>query len=251
MCLAILFHRHFADTPLALAANREEAYARPALAPYWWADQPIFAGQDQRAGGTWLGLNRSGLLVALTNRIVDSPADGESETRPRSRGQLCVDALRQSSASEALSWADSHLGAERYSPFNLLLADGQSAWVVHLEGDVRITELTPGIHYVAETDVNDPHHPRLAAARDLVETGIGPTWSASLPALRQTMGRHQPDVDPRAHMCRHLGRAGTVSSALVSIPGHSLEGATYEHAPGPPCTEPFGALTGALRHDPV
>ena len=250
MCLAILFHRHFSDAPLALAANREEAYDRPALPPHWWGDHPLFAGRDQRAGGTWLGVNRSGLLVALTNRAADPENTPLTAGPPRSRGQLCVDALQQSSAAEALAWATSHLGVEPYNPFNLLLADGTSAWVVHLDGAVRVSELAPGIHYLAETDVDDPTHPRIAAARDLIDAGIAETWAATLPALRRIMGTHQADLGAGARMCRHLGRSGTVSSALVALPAAGLYGTTYEHAPGPPCEKPFEDLSARLREEP-
>lgn len=247
MCLAVLFYKHFDDCPLALAANREEAYDRPTHPPHWWGSPPLFAGQDRRAGGTWLGVNRAGLLVALTNRVTGSESTLPPAPQPRSRGQLCVDALRRPSADEALSWTRSHLDVEAYNPFNLLLADHASAWVVHFDGTIRVSQLTPGIHYLAETGLDDPSHPRIAGARMLIEDGIAETWTSSLPALRQTMATHQGDMDPTARMCRHLGRFGTVSSTLVGLPSSRLEQATYEHAPGPPCSQPFEDLSHRLR----
>ena len=96
MCLCILFYKIAPSFPLLMAANREERYDRPADLPSWldapaiFAGAPaIFAGRDREAGGTWQGINPSGLLVALTNR-----SGGQQDPDRRSRGQFCLDVLR-------------------------------------------------------------------------------------------------------------------------------------------------------------
>jgi uncharacterized protein with NRDE domain len=84
MCvLALLLGRE-----LRVAANRDEFYGRPA-APPAEVEPGILAGRDLLAGGTWLGLNRRGLFVAVTNRRtpVRTPES-------RSRGLLALEALR-------------------------------------------------------------------------------------------------------------------------------------------------------------
>ena len=61
MCLILLAWRAHPDYPLVVAANRDEFFARPAAEAGWWQDHPgVFAGRDREAGGTWLGLSRSG-----------------------------------------------------------------------------------------------------------------------------------------------------------------------------------------------
>ena len=68
MCLIVVgWHAH-RDYPLVVAANRDELLARPAVPAHWWTDFPdLLAGRDLEAGGTWMGVARSGRFAALTN----------------------------------------------------------------------------------------------------------------------------------------------------------------------------------------
>src|SRR5918995_966025 len=160
MCwLAVLFqvNAHF---PLIVAANREESRTRPSQAPFPWAGDPtIWAGRDELAGGTWLGVNETGLLAAVTNR----PAASRDAT-PRSRGLLCLDTLRCDSPVSARSFFVEGLAARRYNPFNLLCASHAEAWVGTWQGDIR--DLNPGVHIVSNFgDVDDDTLPIVREAR--------------------------------------------------------------------------------------
>jgi len=77
------------DAPILVAHNREEQLDRPTQAPRIQSGRPrVVCGIDRKAGGTWLGVNQNGLLVAVANRrktVV--PAE------PRSRGVLCRELL--------------------------------------------------------------------------------------------------------------------------------------------------------------
>ncbi|MEC8992263.1 MAG: NRDE family protein, partial [Candidatus Latescibacterota bacterium] len=64
-------------------ANREEVYSRPSAPPAWQQQQRAFAVTDLQAGGTWLGVSETGVVVAVTNRRESLPAED-----PRSRGHL-------------------------------------------------------------------------------------------------------------------------------------------------------------------
>lgn len=88
MCVLALFLPGAGRGPAVVAANRDEYYDRPS-APPSEVEPGIVAGRDLRAGGTWLGVNRHGLFVALTNRR-------RPEKRPDSlsRGLLALEALR-------------------------------------------------------------------------------------------------------------------------------------------------------------
>src|SRR5258708_26866575 len=88
MCLLGIELGRFSDFPVLILANREEFYARPSAGPTLIpriAEIPGWmGGLDLTAGGTWLGLNEYGLLVAVTNRKKHNlPAN------PPSRGPLC------------------------------------------------------------------------------------------------------------------------------------------------------------------
>ncbi len=66
--LAILY-RIAKNTPILLAANREEDITRPTQFPKIQSGTPrVVCGIDKQAGGTWLGVNQAGLLVTVTNR---------------------------------------------------------------------------------------------------------------------------------------------------------------------------------------
>ena len=68
MCLIALAYEVHPRYPLIVAANRDEFLNRPAEPAHFWKDAPdILAGRDKRAGGTWMGISRSGRFAAITN----------------------------------------------------------------------------------------------------------------------------------------------------------------------------------------
>ena len=90
MCLILLALDTLPDYPLVVAANRDELYDRPTARAAFWEDAPaVLAGRDLRAGGTWLGMDRSGRLAAVTNF---RQGEREPEAR-RSRGHLVSEFL--------------------------------------------------------------------------------------------------------------------------------------------------------------
>ena len=118
MCTLAIYLRVFPQFPVVVAANRDEYLARPAAAPTVLWEQPlVIGGKDLRAGGTWLAINQFGMIAGLLNRRSDTPADPER----RSRGLLCLDALKHKTVAEALRFVAAQ-DPERYNPFNLLLA---------------------------------------------------------------------------------------------------------------------------------
>lgn len=90
MCLIALAYKAHPRYPLIVAANRDEFMDRPTEPAHWWKDAPgVFAGRDKRAGGTWMGITRSGRFAAITNyRQMDM-----SFPAGPSRGQLVREAL--------------------------------------------------------------------------------------------------------------------------------------------------------------
>src|SRR5437870_8151407 len=126
MCFILVLHHLDERWPLVLAANRDEARSRPSLPPHRWKDETptIWAGRDKVAGGTWLGVNDSGLLAAITNR-----RNGEVDPSLPSRGGLCLGVLRQQSPSGAHAFLENELHGNRFNPFNLLWGDAGECWV--------------------------------------------------------------------------------------------------------------------------
>lgn len=119
MCLILLALRAHRDYPLIVAANRDEFFDRPTRFAEYWPEHPeLLAGRDLLAGGSWLGVNRSGHFAAVTN--VRNGHD--TATRPHSRGELVTRCLFNPAPLTASSPALQHVAAHRhdYNGFNLL-----------------------------------------------------------------------------------------------------------------------------------
>ena len=113
--------------PLLLAANRDEQLDRPWDSPaqHWPGRPGVVAGRDRLGGGTWMGLNRVGLVAAVLNRPGSlGPAPGK-----RSRGELPLLALEHTQAASAAS-AVAQLEGAAYRSFNMVIADRNSVWFV-------------------------------------------------------------------------------------------------------------------------
>lgn len=118
MCLIALAWRSHPEYPLVLAANRDEFHRRPTRPADFWPEAPeVLAGRDLEAGGSWLGMTRTGRLAALSN-----VRDGVPSSGPRSRGELVSDFLLGNQAA-ADYLEEVRLRAEEYGGFNLLVGE--------------------------------------------------------------------------------------------------------------------------------
>src|SRR5438270_9074088 len=151
MCLLILFYRVVEDAPVVVGANRDEVYSRGGSPPQL-LEGPCraVAGLDPVAGGTWLGVNAHGVLVAVTNR-----PRSELPDRLRSRGLLARQLLEFPTAAGAAEHGARELDAKRYAGCNLLCADRNGAVVIEAGDWLRIRPLPPGLHVLTNHDVND------------------------------------------------------------------------------------------------
>lgn len=124
MCLILFSWKNHEHHKLILAANRDEFYARPTKQAGYWEDHPdILAGRDLEAGGTWMGLTRSGRFAAITNYRDPSI---KRENAP-SRGALTTNFLKGAgSPEEYVERIDGQ--ANDFYGYNLLLSDGKDFW---------------------------------------------------------------------------------------------------------------------------
>ena len=114
MCIALIAHEAHALYPLIIAANRDEFHARPTLPAHWWPED-ILAGQDIVAGGTWMGVHRSGRVSVLTNFRDGTQRDPSA----RSRGELVVTSLVSQRTPQRLL-SDVLSSSEKYQGFTLI-----------------------------------------------------------------------------------------------------------------------------------
>lgn len=236
MCTLIAAWQVFEEAPVCVAANRDEAFGRPSTPPTVRGNDPkIVAPRDEEAGGTWLGYNEAGVLVAITNRWVDG--DGE-----RSRGLLVDDALSEPTARAAIDRVQAELDAREYAPFHLLAADAENCLLIEW-GDVRrVTDLDPGVHAVVNVGFDGewfvppmrPEAGRQQATnteriRDELQPRDGETAAMWTRRAGAVLGDHEFGA------CIHGDGFGTRSSSLVRLGDERV----FEFADGPPCETPF------------
>lgn len=239
MCTLIALHRCVAGAPLVVAANRDEFLERPSEGPALrdTAYGTILAPRDKRAGGMWLGVNASGLFAALTNRSCESP-----DLSRRSRGLLVVDALSATSAAEAAKRTEC-LATDAYNPFNLFLADGETAHVVSYAGKPERVDLGPGAHVVGNVHPSDVT-PKIERQRAQVEDAARIPEARLLDRLADVCRDHEGE-DALSATCVHAGAYGTCSSTLLRL-GAELRGGELRHLEGAPCTSEYEDFTPLL-----
>jgi uncharacterized protein with NRDE domain len=151
MCLILFSLACHPRYPLIVAANRDEAHARPVLPLAFWDEAPhIAAGRDLKAGGTWLGITREGRWAALTNF---RRAGSYKEPAP-SRGRLVSDYLEGELAPDAYI-ARLRPSAHEFNGFNLLVGDmTQVLYFSNREPAPRA--VMPGVHGLSNHLLDTP-----------------------------------------------------------------------------------------------
>ncbi|MGH7154895.1 MAG: NRDE family protein [Acetobacteraceae bacterium] len=220
--------------PVMLAANRDERLDRPWDSPaHWWPERPgIVAGRDRTAGGTWMGVNRHGVVAAVLNRPGSlGPAPGK-----RSRGELPLLALDHASAEQAAA-AISALDAGAWRSFNMVVADRFRAVFIRGfgRGHPESSVLRPSVHIITAHDPDDPESPRVALHLPRFGAATPPDvddWHAWRAILSDRSGSpaEQINVVPR-------GGFGTVCSACLAIPCNGPP--AWLFAAGPPDSTRF------------
>lgn len=257
------------DDYLAVAANRDEALARPASPPKIRGDAPkVLAPRDEEAGGTWIGYNDHGVFVALTNRWTREPAEGD-----RSRGLLVRETLGRPTANAAVAFAREELTARTYESCHLFVADASRAVLFEHDTTTSETRLAPGVYVVGNTGwCGERWGPVDATARQRTETFFEPGKRPEIGRLQAENDRRVLDAfvdaaersggadewldaagsvlaDHEYGVCLHptetgieeidaAGGFGTKSSSLVRLG----ETRAYRFADGPPCETAYESV---------
>ena len=133
-----------------VAANRDEFHGRPAAPARFWEDRPdVLAGRDLKAGGTGMGVSRTGRFAAVTNY-----RGGTEPTAAHSRGEL-VTGFLDGKSSPADYFQDIEKRKTAYSGFNLLAADGDELWWMS-NRDGGAQRLEPGVYGLGNLLLDSP-----------------------------------------------------------------------------------------------
>jgi uncharacterized protein with NRDE domain len=180
MCLVLFSYDPQSELPLVVAANRDEFYARPAASAHYWEDAPnLLAGRDLSAGGTWLGVSRSGRFATVTNFAEEGPSEA-----PLSRGELTERFLKGRESAHQFAHT---LHGIRYRGFNLLLWDG--AQLVYTSNRGHSQDLQPGVYGLANAELGAAWPKVVGGRSDLavaVAAGADPDALVELLADRST-----------------------------------------------------------------
>ena len=218
MCTLVLLHRP--GELFAVSGNRNELLTRPASGPR--VVDGVLAPRDELAGGSWLGLNRHGVFVCVTNRrgaLIDP-------TR-KSRGLLVLEALKAHSA-QGLRAALQELQPGRHNGFHLIYADLQDAWVTWSDGSMVRHRALGGLSVITERSFGAGEGEREKSVAAAFE-GL----PLDLHAWREPMTRHA--AEPLESACVHADAVGygTRSSLqLIVRSGAAPEGLWTD---GHPC----------------
>jgi uncharacterized protein with NRDE domain len=220
MCLVVVAHQAHAEYPLVVAANRDEFHDRPTAPAGWWEDAPdVLAGRDLRAGGTWMGVTRTGRFAAVTNHR-------DLRTPPRagaSRGALVADFLRGRDAPEDYLGRLASSSGE-FDGFNLLAAVPGELWYYSNRSGEAPRRLTPGSYGLSNALLDTPW-PKVARGTEALRQVLGaaPAPEALLERLadRTLAAEHElPDTGVAPALER------TLSAILIATPEYGTRSST-------------------------
>lgn len=238
--LAVLYHL-VPDSPILVAANREEKYDRVCPTPSIQSGKPrVLASIDQQTAGTYLGVNQHGMFCGITNR-----RKLQVPPSPRSRSTLCREMLRTGSARQGVDLALEELHSGQYDGANFVIADSESGWVIHAGDEIDVAELQPGLSIVGERDINDPVDQRVSLAKRLLTLQMLDSPVKFLAVASKVFAR-SPNAPNRPSMVVRGSNFGTVSSTLISL-GKKPRDAIYQYANGAPDQAKFEDYSPLLR----
>jgi hypothetical protein len=214
----------------ALGMNRDEKLTRPAALP------PAKRLIDGRAvlfpsepnGGTWIGVNDSGMTLALINwYFISERVDGS----PVSRGSIVRSALAARSPA-AVSEAFAALPLDRINPFRLLGFFPADQTVVEWRWDLKgVAQL----HHFWRTNIWASSGCDEPGAQQTRGKTFGEAMrqgsSGNLNWLRRLHRSHGLQRGPHS-ICMHRNDAATVSYTEISV---SRRTATMRYQTGTPC----------------
>jgi uncharacterized protein with NRDE domain len=214
MCTLYFRHRPEDEHPLAILSNRDEVYGRKSGGWAWRGEgSSFFSPIDLEAGGTWIGLNHDGCIVALTNVF-----SAQTNRGFRSRGLLVVDLLAETDSRAAVERAEDALVADAYNSFNLMVAGRRTAHIISWQaGQSRRFDLQPGVYEVNNIAFNGQGRPDSEIDNDL--------W------LEREAGR----LIEHPLICRHGDGYGTRSSHKLLVHGTDVSRSRVWHLEGHPC----------------
>lgn len=199
--------------PLVIAANRDEFLARPTAPLDWWPKGPaaILGGRDLKAGGTWLGVSKTGRIALVTNvrELGDTPPGAPS------RGEIAAHWLTEHPSFDEM---EKHVTGEGFAGVNVLVFEGKHVEHLSNRGPAR-TRLERGIHGLSNASLDTPW-PKVVALKEKIDAAlaapdVGSLTSALLDALAS---REAAPDDSLPHTGVGIEMERSLSPAFIALP---------------------------------
>ncbi len=151
MCLLLISYKTNPKYKFIVAANRDEFYNRPTTHADYWDEKPeILAGRDLQAGGTWMGITKSGRFAAITNYRDPNHMRKNAPTRGRIVSDFLTDETAPGQYGEILL-KDSDL----YNGYNLIFGEIDSLYYFSNQTK-KLLKLEPGVYGLSNHLLDTP-----------------------------------------------------------------------------------------------
>lgn len=173
MCLILWANDYHSKYKLVVAANRDEFYSRPTLPASFWPENPsILAGQDLKAGGTWMGITTRGRFATLTNYRDPKNINPHAP----SRGKLVQKYLESSLPTEEYM-QNLLLEGGKFNGFNLLAGTWADLYYFS-NREMLVQKVEKGVHGLSNSLIDVPW----------------PKVSKGIQAMKQCLKAPEPDI---------------------------------------------------------
>ncbi len=218
MCLVVFGWQAHPDYRLILAGNRDESHRRPTQDAHWWPDdQSILAGRDLQAGGTWLGVSKSGRFATVTN-FREGP---RSQAGFESRGALVTDFVTGSQSPQDF---ESSIANGQYAGFSLLVSDGNAMSYLSNCDDLE-SDLSPGVYGLSNASLDTPW-PKVLRARSGLESLLDSNTANETELMRLLSDRTPAAVDQISNEDLPFETARAVTAPFIVAPEYGTRSTT-------------------------
>jgi uncharacterized protein with NRDE domain len=222
MCTLLILFRPDHKWPLIIAGNRDEILERKWEKPFChWPKYPsVLAGKDLLGGGTWLGINKYGMVATVLNR---TNSIGPSQNK-NTRGVLPLKILKHDNIRSAIDEISS-INCKNWKSFNLFFGDNKNAYWAKNTGknEIIITKINKGKHFLDSYDLDSFRSPKLKYNyKDFCEsTDPDPSIDDWKSWKKILTNKRYPEGIPLAaiNISKKNNKGyGTSSSSIIAIP---------------------------------
>ena len=220
MCILFISRKKNSNWPILIATNRDEFFSREFCDPgkHWEKFPYIYAGKDKKAGGSWLGINKYGICVAILNRKTSLKNSKNLE----SRGNLVIHALKFKLALEAKNKIIKSF-EKKYRFFNLFISDIKNSYLIKYDNFKLETFSIPyGNSIIDNLNLNDNNSIRQSFNKNKFNDASFPEPEKNkFDAWKKLLLSKSPKIDENLTSIyvkdRH-NNYGTVCSSIIGLP---------------------------------